>query len=50
MFMHVPCYNLPKAQRLLRGKGVLDRMLTAKSYAEVLRLASAKPEPIAAAA
>jgi fatty acid desaturase len=44
MFMHVPCYNLPKTQQLLKQKGVLPRMLTAKSYLEVLRLASSKPE------
>ncbi len=42
MFMHVPCWNLPKVQRLLREKGVLDRMLTAPSYLTVLRAASNK--------
>ncbi|WP_293676251.1 fatty acid desaturase family protein [uncultured Phenylobacterium sp.] len=43
MFMHVPCYNLPKAHRLLAAKGVLPRMLTAPSYLDVLRQASSKP-------
>lgn len=43
MFMHVPCYNLPRAHRLLAAKGVLPGMLTANSYLEVLRLASSRP-------
>jgi len=42
MFMHVPCWNLPRIQRLLRDKGVLDGMLTAPGYWTVLRAASAK--------
>jgi fatty acid desaturase len=43
MFMHVPCYNLPRAHRLLKEKGVLSRMLTAPSYVDVLRQASSRP-------
>jgi fatty acid desaturase len=43
MFMHVPCYNLPKTHRLLRDKGMTERMLTAPSYIDVLRMASSKP-------
>jgi len=43
MFMHVPCYNLPRAHRLLKAKGVLPGMLTAPSYLDVLRQASSKP-------
>ena len=43
MFMHVPCYNLPAAHRLLKAKGVLPGMLTSPSYLDVLRLASSKP-------
>lgn len=43
MFMHVPCYNLPRTHRLLTAKGVLPGMLTAPSYLEVLRLATSKP-------
>jgi len=42
MFMHVPCYQLPRAHRLLKEKGVMDGMLTAPSYFDVLRQASAK--------
>jgi fatty acid desaturase len=43
MFMHVPCYSLPRAHRLLKDKGVLPRMLTAPSYVDVLRQASSRP-------
>jgi fatty acid desaturase len=43
MFMHVPCYNLPRAHRLLKAKGVLPKMLTSPGYLDVLRLASSKP-------
>jgi fatty acid desaturase len=42
MFMHVPCYNLPRAHRLLKAKGVMPAMLTAPGYVDVLRQASAK--------
>jgi len=42
MFMHVPCYSLPRAHRLLKARGVLDGMLTAPGYIDVLRQASAK--------
>ncbi len=37
MFMHVPCYNLPRARRLLEAKGVTRRMLGAGGYVPVLR-------------
>jgi fatty acid desaturase len=43
MFMHVPCYNLPRTHRLLKQKGVMDGMLTAPGYIDVLRMASSKP-------
>jgi fatty acid desaturase len=43
MFMHVPCWNLPKVQQLLRQKGVLERMRTAPGYLSVLAAASAAP-------
>ncbi|PZQ65083.1 MAG: fatty acid desaturase [Phenylobacterium zucineum] len=43
MFMHVPCYNLPRVHRALKGKGVLPGMLTAPGYLDVLRMASSKP-------
>ncbi|MBX3479350.1 MAG: fatty acid desaturase family protein [Caulobacter sp.] len=42
MFMHVPCWNLPKVSRLLKQKGVTGRMLTAGSYGEVLKMAAGK--------
>ncbi len=42
MFMHVPCYNLPRTHRLLKAKGVLAGMLTAPSYRDVLRQASSR--------
>ena len=44
MFMHVPCWQLPRVQRLLRDKGVLDGMLTAPGYWTVLKAAAGKPE------
>ena len=43
MFMHVPCYSLARTNRLLAGKGVTDRMLTAPGYMTVLKLAASKP-------
>jgi fatty acid desaturase len=42
MFMHVPCYNLPRAHRLLKAKGVMDGMLTAPGYLSMLKVATAK--------
>jgi fatty acid desaturase len=42
MFMHVPCYHLPKVRRHLKAKGVTDRMLGARGYVEVLKAASGK--------
>ena len=41
MFMHMPCWNLPKAHRLLVKKGMSERMLTAPGYLSVLKAASA---------
>ena len=40
MFMHVPCWNLPRAQKLLRKKGVLEQMETAPGYWTVLGAAA----------
>jgi fatty acid desaturase len=37
MFMHVPCWNLPKVQKLLKQKGVFEHMRTAPGYLTVLR-------------
>ena len=42
MFMHVPCYNLPRAHRLLKQKGVMGEMLTAPGYLSMLKVATAK--------
>jgi fatty acid desaturase len=42
MFMHLPCYSLPRAHAILARDGVTGRMLTAPSYLNVLRLASSK--------
>jgi fatty acid desaturase len=42
MFMHMPCWSLPKAHRLLRDKGVLERMRTAPGYWTVLSAAAGK--------
>ena len=43
MFMHVPCYNLPRVQRLLRAKGVGEQMLIEPGgYLKVLALAAGK--------
>jgi fatty acid desaturase len=50
MFMHVPCYQLPRVSRALQAKGAAPGRLTAPSYLDVLRLASSKPETAAAAA
>ncbi|CAN5176428.1 fatty acid desaturase family protein [soil metagenome] len=40
LFMHMPCWNLPKAHRLLETKGLTGRMLTAPGYLSVLKAAS----------
>jgi len=37
MFMHAPCWNLPKIRTLLAKAGVTDRMLSAPGYLTVLR-------------
>ncbi|MCR5873348.1 fatty acid desaturase family protein [Phenylobacterium sp. J426] len=50
MFMHVPCYNLPKVRAHLERSGVTGKMLSAPGYLDVLKLASGKPERVAVAA
>ena len=40
MFTQIPCWNLPKAHRLLASKGVTARMEVQNSYPALLRLAS----------
>ena len=43
MFMHMPCWNLPKAHRLLKTQGAADGMLIEPGgYVKVLALASGK--------
>ena len=36
MFMHVPCWNLPRLRRLLVRDGVTERMLGARGYPAVI--------------
>lgn len=40
MFTQIPCWNLPRAHRLLAAKGVTSRMALQSGYWAVLRLAS----------
>jgi fatty acid desaturase len=40
VFMHVPCYNLPRTHRLLMDKGYWSRMRIAGGYGDVLREAA----------
>ncbi len=40
LLMWVPCYNLPRLSRFLAGKGLVERMETARSYFEVLQKAA----------
>jgi fatty acid desaturase len=42
LFMHMPCWNLPKAHRLLVAKGRTEGMLTAPGYLSVLKAASSR--------
>ncbi len=42
MFMHVPCWSLPRTRRLLAQGGVTARMEGAPGYLSVLNAASAK--------
>lgn len=43
MFMHLPCWSLPKAHRLLERKGVLERMLFEPGgYRAVLTMATGR--------
>lgn len=40
VFMHVPCYNLPRLHRLLLDKGHGPRMTITRGYNEVLKVAA----------
>ena len=42
LFMHMPCWSLPRAHRLLARKGLTDGMLVAPGYLSVLKAASGK--------
>ena len=42
LFMHMPCWNLPRAHRLLVAKGRTGGMLTAPGYLAVLKAASSR--------
>jgi len=42
--MWVPCYNLPKTREFLIANGHGDRIETKHGYAEVLRMATSKPD------
>ncbi len=48
MFMHVPCYRLAEAHRILERKGTTTRMEVSPGYLDVLRQATSKPEAVAA--
>jgi fatty acid desaturase len=41
MFMHVPCWNLPRIRRHLDAKGIVPRMEGARGYLSVLKAATA---------
>ncbi|WP_425074313.1 fatty acid desaturase family protein [Sagittula sp. S175] len=43
LVMHVPAYRLPQMHRLLRDKGMEERMTMAPNYLDVLKQASARP-------
>jgi fatty acid desaturase len=42
MFMYLPCWSLPKAHRLLQGKGATARMEVQPGYWTVLKAAASK--------
>jgi len=50
LLMYVPCYNLPKLHALLLAKGFGPKMEIQPGYVTMLKLATAKPEPLAQAA
>jgi fatty acid desaturase len=49
LFMYLPCYRLPEAHRLLVAKGLIKRMEVRPGYLEVMKLATSKLRPAAAA-
>lgn len=44
LMMWVPCYNLPMLRRFLIANGHGDRIETKSGYAEVLRMATSRPD------
>ncbi|MBI3675586.1 MAG: fatty acid desaturase family protein [Proteobacteria bacterium] len=50
LLFYVPCYNLPKLHALLLQKGYGPKMEIRKNYAEILKMATSKPEPLPIAA
>ena len=48
MFMHLPCWTLPRAHQILERKGVTARMEVQPGYLHVLRMAAGKPEALPA--
>jgi len=48
MFMHLPCYRLAGAHKLLKSKGITDRMEVQPDYLTVLKQAASKPESVPA--
>lgn len=40
LFMHIPCWNLPKAHRMLMEKGYGPRMVLNDGYGDVLKIAA----------
>lgn len=50
LLFYVPCYNLPALHALLLEKGLGPKMEIQKDYADVLRLATSRPEPMPQAA
>jgi fatty acid desaturase len=50
LLFYVPCYNLPKLHALLLAKGLGPRMEIQPDYVTMLKLATSKPEPLAAQA
>ena len=50
LLFYVPCYNLPALHALLLEKGLGPKMEIQKDYADVLRLATSRPETMPQAA
>ena len=43
LFMYLPCYRLPEAHRILRQRGLAERIKTAPGYLSVLRECTSAP-------